>query len=74
MSENTPRGIICPKCACKHFDVKHGWMQTGCKYIRKRKCRNCGWAAHTKEIPVSTPETGKTETPKDDFRTGVKPL
>ena len=75
MSEQNARGIVCPKCACGHFDVAHGWMKgPGYRYIRKRQCRNCGWSMHTKETPLVQRDEEQGEPPADVFRTGVKPL
>ena len=38
---NRRDGIECPKCGCRHFDVR--WTRHRVGSVRRRKvCRNCG--------------------------------
>lgn len=43
-----PRGLVCPKCACRHFDLVKIAHVVG--YIRRRRsCRHCGHRITTSE-------------------------
>jgi hypothetical protein len=49
------RGLICKKCGCRHFNVKH--TRRGDGYIlRERKCRNCGRVVWTNEKIWADPQ------------------
>jgi len=36
------RGLICPKCGCKHFYVIYTRAARGGRIMRRRACRHCG--------------------------------
>jgi len=45
---NEPRGLVCPKCACRHFSLVKISHVIG--YIRRRRsCRHCGHRITTSE-------------------------
>lgn len=47
-----PRGLICPKCGCRHFEVVKIVHAVG--YLRRRRaCRHCGRRVTTSERIVS---------------------
>lgn len=35
------RGIRCPDCGCRHFEVVYTRPKEGQKIMRRRECRNC---------------------------------
>jgi len=43
------KGLSCPKCACRHFEVVYTRPSHGGKIIRRRECRHCGWRLTTTE-------------------------
>jgi len=51
---SVPRGLICPKCGCRHFEVVYTRASPGGKIIRRRECRHCG-----KRITTWEREIGK---------------
>ncbi len=36
------RGLVCPKCGCKHFYVIYTRPTWGGRIMRRRECRHCG--------------------------------
>lgn len=36
------RGITCPKCGCRHFEVVYVYPVKGGRICRRRQCRHCG--------------------------------
>jgi len=38
----TQRGIVCPKCGCRHFHVVYIRPVTPNRIRRRRECRHCG--------------------------------
>ena len=47
--EPEPRGILCPKCGCAHFEVVYT-RRIPCGAIRRRReCRYCGKRVTTTE-------------------------
>jgi transcriptional regulator NrdR family protein len=49
-----PRGLVCPRCGCRHFEVVYTRASFGAKIIRRRECRHCG-----KRITTWEKEIGK---------------
>lgn len=46
--EDTPRGLVCPKCGCRHFELVKISHAVG--YVRRRRaCRHCGHRVTTTE-------------------------
>ncbi len=45
------RGLECPECGCRHFEVIKTKPHDG-EIGRRRQCRNCGFRITTMEIPV----------------------
>jgi len=43
------RGLVCPKCGCKHFYVVYTRPTWGGRIMRRRECRNCGRRIVTSE-------------------------
>ncbi len=50
--ESGGKGICCPVCGCRHFEVLKTRQQIG-EIGRRRACRHCGHRITTMEIPVS---------------------
>lgn len=51
-STETPaevKGICCPKCGCRHFEVVYTRALRGGKIMRRRECRHCGRRITTTE-------------------------
>jgi hypothetical protein len=42
------RGLICKKCGCRHFNVKHT-RPAPSSIMRERQCRHCGKVVWTRE-------------------------
>jgi transcriptional regulator NrdR family protein len=36
------RGLVCPKCGCRHFRVIYTRRTWGGKIMRSRECQHCG--------------------------------
>jgi len=36
------KGLVCPKCGCRHFYVVYTRHGFGNKVVRRRECRHCG--------------------------------
>ncbi len=47
--EPEPRGILCPKCRCGHFEVIYTRRIPGGAIRRRRECRYCGKRVTTTE-------------------------
>lgn len=47
-----PKGIVCPKCGCRHMKAVQSDPRPNAKF-RYRECRNCGKRILTKETVVS---------------------
>lgn len=43
-----PRGLICPKCGCRHLPVVYTRPRAG-HILRMRECRHCGKRIPTRE-------------------------
>ena len=43
------RGLVCPKCGCKHFYVVYTRPTWGGRIMRRRQCRHCGKRITTHE-------------------------
>ncbi len=43
------RGLVCPKCGCRHFYVIYTRPAWGNRIIRRRRCRDCGARITTTE-------------------------
>lgn len=43
------RGLVCPQCGCRHFEVLYTRRAHGGKLIRRRACRHCGRRITTSE-------------------------
>lgn len=39
---NALRGLICPKCGCRHFRVLYTRKGHREAIVRRRECRHCG--------------------------------
>lgn len=39
--ESEPRGILCPKCGCGHFEVVYTRKMPGGAIRRRRECGHC---------------------------------
>ncbi len=44
------RGLICPTCGCRHFEVLYTRQVMGGKVLRRRACRHCGRRITTSEM------------------------
>ncbi len=44
-----PRGLECPACGCRHFEVLYTRSVLGGKVLRRRACRHCGRRITTSE-------------------------
>ena len=42
------KGLVCGKCGCRNFNVKHTRPASG-SILRERQCRNCGKVVWTNE-------------------------
>lgn len=47
--EPEPRGILCPRCGCGHFEVVYTRRIPGGAIRRRRECRHCGRRVTTTE-------------------------
>ncbi|MBE7457415.1 MAG: hypothetical protein KJ057_12960 [Phycisphaerae bacterium] len=36
------RGLVCPRCGCRHFRVVYTRAAAGVRIMRRRECRQCG--------------------------------
>jgi transcriptional regulator NrdR family protein len=54
-ASDKPKGIECPRCGCRHFDVDKT-RPAVLAVRRKRSCRNCGKVVWTKETIWMVPE------------------
>jgi len=52
MAKEEPRGLQCPKCGCRHFNVVYTRPASGGRIIRCRECRYCGRRMVTHEVPA----------------------
>lgn len=52
-SNEVPKGIVCPKCGCRHFEVAYTRPKPGL-ILRARDCRHCGRRIITREQISST--------------------
>lgn len=51
LGNNQHKGLKCPECGCRHFQVIRTDQQAG--YIQRRRvCRHCGKEIRTREITV----------------------
>lgn len=49
--EPEPKGLVCPKCGCRHFYVVYTRPRAG-KIMRRKECRYCGRRVTTTERVV----------------------
>jgi transcriptional regulator NrdR family protein len=47
----SPRGIECPKCGCRHFHTTHTEPLRDGRIRRRKLCRHCGRRVVTFEAP-----------------------
>jgi len=47
------RGLVCPRCGCRHFRVVYTRPAYGGRVARRRECRHCGRRITTIERPVN---------------------
>lgn len=40
--EETPKGLVCRTCGCRHFRVLYTRPAWGGRLLRRRTCRHCG--------------------------------
>lgn len=52
MSKPAEPGIQCPKCGCRHFEVRNTVPKRNGTIVRYRVCRHCGKVVTTREAPV----------------------
>lgn len=45
------KGIVCPKCGCRHFVTTHTEPLTDGRIRRRKVCRHCGRKVVTFESP-----------------------
>ncbi|AMV35237.1 hypothetical protein VN12_24140 [Pirellula sp. SH-Sr6A] len=45
------KGIICPKCGCRHFITTHTEPLRDGRIRRRKRCRNCDRKVITHEVP-----------------------
>lgn len=57
-TSNEPRGLICPKCGCRHFSVIYTRARAGGLIIRRRECRHCGRRMTTSERRLGAEQDG----------------
>lgn len=50
--ESAARGLVCPKCNCRHFRVIYTRSAPGGRIMRRRECRHCGRRITTWEKAV----------------------
>ena len=55
------RGLVCPECGCRHFDVLETVPAPAGKIRRRRQCRNCGWRTTTVEMRLIDAAKSDTE-------------
>ena len=48
LKEEEPKGLVCPKCGCRHLLVVYTRPQAG-GILRVRSCRHCGKRIVTRE-------------------------
>jgi transcriptional regulator NrdR family protein len=48
-SASQGKGLACPKCGCRHFEVLYTRATVGGTIRRRRSCRNCGRRVTTTE-------------------------
>ena len=48
-----PRGIVCPKCGCRHFETTNTEPLRDGRIRRRKQCRHCGRKLVTFEGPRS---------------------
>jgi transcription elongation factor Elf1 len=51
--EASDRGIECPRCGCRHFEVVYTRPVRGGRVQRRRQCRHCGRRITTVEKPIN---------------------
>jgi len=50
----TPKGLVCRTCGCRHFRVLYTRPAWGGRLLRRRACRHCGRRITTYEQPAGT--------------------
>jgi hypothetical protein len=51
-SKPEDRGLVCPRCACRHFFVVYTMPARDGSIRRLKECRNCGQRLRTREKPI----------------------
>ena len=51
-----PRGLVCPDCGCRHFNVVYTRPRPKGMIVRRRECRYCGRRITTCETGKNGPE------------------
>jgi transcriptional regulator NrdR family protein len=49
------KGLVCPKCECRHFHVVEVSPLPEGKIRRRRECRHCGFRISTTEAAANDP-------------------
>ncbi len=44
-----PKGLVCPSCGCRHFEVLYTRATPDGSIRRRRQCRHCGRRVTTTE-------------------------
>jgi len=52
-SETGEKGLVCPRCGCRHFLVVYTRPLRSGRIQRRRECRHCGHRITTTERTVS---------------------
>ena len=50
--EETPKGLVCRGCGCRHFRVLYTRRAWGGRLLRRRACRHCDRRMTTYEQPA----------------------
>ena len=48
-AESPPKGLVCPACGCRHFEVVYTRATLTGTIRRRRQCRHCGRRVTTTE-------------------------
>jgi transcriptional regulator NrdR family protein len=56
-SQQTNRGIECPRCGCRHFYTTHTEPLRDGRIRRRKECRHCGRKIVTYEAAPQRPTT-----------------
>jgi len=53
-----PKGLECPRCGCRHFEVIKTSPSRNGYIVRRRECRHCGHRLTTTERIVGKGDSG----------------